>query len=204
MSEKSENSIFKTSNTLLDRVKNPDDKSAWNEFVNYYEQYIYNIIRHIGLPEQDAQELCQDTLLKLWKKLPDFVYDRNRGKFRSWLGVMIRNQCNRHFQKQKRKETVIDPNNEILEDESDYTENHNIDMIIENEWNSYISNLAWENVKKRFKENSQKAFLLHLDEVPIEKIAEECNIKSNTVYVSINRVQMHLKEEIKRLNEELL
>ena len=204
MTKGSNNSDFNTRHTLLDRARNQDDKSAWSEFVEYYEQYIYNILRHIGLPTHDAEELCQDILVKLWKKLPEFTYDSARGKFRSWLGVMIRNDANRYFYTKNRKDKVIETNEDALANNQDISNDLNIDEIIESEWDSYIANLAWENVRGRFKENTQKAFTMYLEDIEVDKIAEELKVKKNTVYVYINRIETHIKEEIRNLSDQLL
>jgi RNA polymerase sigma factor (sigma-70 family) len=205
MTDTPNKSICKTSYTLLDRVRDPNDEVAWKEFIAYYEQYIYNILRHIGLSEIDAKETQQEIIVKLWKKMPEFVYDKDRGKFRQWLGVVIRNEANQYFRKTTRLRKVVDSvEDDELEKYLDPNNNEGLDTIIVNEWNQYISNLAWDNIKVHFRENAQKVFLLHADGKTSEEISKICDIKQNSVNVHIKRVRDHLKEQIKKLNEELL
>ena len=48
MSKKPSNPDFETSYSLIERIKDPKDNDAWTEFIAYYEQYIYNILRQIS------------------------------------------------------------------------------------------------------------------------------------------------------------
>ena len=75
-------SAWKTRETLLERIKNPLDESSWEDFVRYYQPFIYGVVRGMRIPHHDAEEIVQTILLKAWKKLPDFEYDRARGRFR--------------------------------------------------------------------------------------------------------------------------
>ena len=38
--------------TLIQRAQNPDDELAWNEFVEVYKNYIYVIIRQMGINDK--------------------------------------------------------------------------------------------------------------------------------------------------------
>jgi RNA polymerase sigma factor (sigma-70 family) len=200
-------SRFQTSYSLIERVRNPNDEEAWKEFFSYYEQYIYNILRHIGISPSDTQELTQEIIIQLWKKLPDFTYDKDRGKFRQWLSTIIHNKAYTYISKEKRQkkhlqETEEDALVNAISNQADQIEA--LDQIIAEEWDLYISNMAWNSVKIRFKENMQKVFLLHMQEIPVKDIAKQCDIKEASVHVYVQRIRDHLKEEIQRFNTELL
>jgi RNA polymerase sigma factor (sigma-70 family) len=205
MPDLNDQSLCKTNHTLLERVRDPHNKEAWQEFITYYEQFIYNILRHLQVPESDAEEVCQEIIIRLWKKLPEFTYNKDRGKFRNWLGVMIRNEANRYFKKANRSNTfIVAKDQDQLEDQPQSETEYDIDKLIADEWKQYISNLAWESIKGRFQENMQNVILLHMDGKSTKEIAEQCNIVESSVRVYIKRIRAHLKNEIDRYNEELL
>jgi RNA polymerase sigma factor (sigma-70 family) len=205
MPQEPTDSVFKTSYTLLDRIKNPSDEQAWKEFVSIYDQYIYNILRHIRIPEADARELCQDIIVKLWKKIPEFAYNKDRGKFRNWLGSIIRNDANTYFSKNKKKNELIDEHGDSeIHQHANPNSTYDLDKVITEEWNYHLSNLAWESVKPHFKENTLEIFKLYMEGKSNKEISEACNIKERSVKTYILRIRNHLKEEISKINEELL
>jgi RNA polymerase sigma-70 factor (ECF subfamily) len=62
----------------------------WEEFVALYGKLILLWGRRdFGLQDSDAENLCQEVLLKVWKNIPS--YDPVRGRFRNWLYTCTRN-----------------------------------------------------------------------------------------------------------------
>src|SRR5579859_3887350 len=74
-----------TRSSLLSRVKDWQDFEGWQEFFDTYWKLIYNTGRKAGLTEVEAQDLVQDTMLSVAKKIPEFNYDPAIGSFKSWL-----------------------------------------------------------------------------------------------------------------------
>src|SRR5579885_2574312 len=74
--------------TLLGRLRHdPSDQTAWAEFVEHYGPKIYGWCRKWGLQEADTQDVTQNVLLKLSRKLQEFRYDPARS-FRAWLKTL--------------------------------------------------------------------------------------------------------------------
>jgi RNA polymerase sigma factor (sigma-70 family) len=62
----------------------------WEEFVALYGRLILHWGRRdFGLQECDAENLCQEVLLRVWRGVKD--YDAARGRFRNWLYTCTRN-----------------------------------------------------------------------------------------------------------------
>jgi RNA polymerase sigma factor (sigma-70 family) len=205
MSELPQKPTYSTSYSLLERVRDPHDKEAWSQFVVIYEQYVYNILRHIGIPESDAMELRQDIIIKLWEKIPEFAYDKDRGKFRHWLGAVIRNDANKYFNRKNAQNKMFDAKkSENLEQYSEHDSNYDLDAVIAEEWNHHISNLAWKSIQSRFKENMQQVFLLYAEGKSYKEIAKLCNIDSKSTKMYVKRIRDHLRAEINIYDSELL
>src|SRR5262249_57495976 len=85
----------RTSKTLLNRLRSPLDQAAWNEFVERYGRRIYGWCRQWGLQEADAQDVTQDVLLRLARKMRSFAYDPSRS-FRGWLRTLT-HHASTHF-----------------------------------------------------------------------------------------------------------
>src|SRR5262249_55617213 len=77
--------------SLLGRLRlNPLDQAAWNEFVDRYGPMIFRWCRQQGLQGVDAEDVTQNVLLKLARRMRTFVYQPERGRFRDWLRTVFR------------------------------------------------------------------------------------------------------------------
>lgn len=89
----SEAADSRTSVTLLGRLRDLTDATAWQEFVRRYAPRIYGWCRRRHLQEVDAQDVTQNVLLRLAHALQTFKYDCRKGSFRGWLQTVTRNAC---------------------------------------------------------------------------------------------------------------
>lgn len=80
-----------TSVTLLMRLRDLDDREAWDDFVQRYVPKIYGWCRRYKLQEADASDVSQEVLGKLVTAMRTFEYDPSRGTFRGWLKTVTRN-----------------------------------------------------------------------------------------------------------------
>ncbi|MEM7198853.1 MAG: sigma-70 family RNA polymerase sigma factor [Planctomycetota bacterium] len=76
--------------SLLARVRDFADGAAWQEFYDRYAPVLYGYARSCGLGHADAEEVRDRCLDRLLRDLPGFVYDRSRGRFKSWLSAVAR------------------------------------------------------------------------------------------------------------------
>ncbi len=188
---------------MLQKVSNQNDESAWKEFVFYYEKYIYLVCRSTNLDHHDAEEIVQQVLVKLWKKLPEFHYNRNQ-RFRSWLCQVTRNCVMDHFRKIQQQQSRL---------EKAYASQHwqyykedslpDLEKIAEREWENYIVNMALRNLKNSVSEKMVEVFLAREDGVSAKEISIKMGIPVNTVYVYQKRMTTKLAEEIQQLCAQL-
>ena len=191
-----ENRVGKTRATLIQRLQLQNDEPAWEEFIDVYSRYIYAIIRRLGVSAQSAEELNQAILVKLWEKLPDYKFLPEVAKFRTWLFRVIYNSVISHKRKLN-KEAIT---SEITDDIEVKPE---INTIMEQEWEKYIANLAWEKVKPMFSGSAIQVFELSLEGKSSEDISDQLGLKLNTVYKLRNRFKDKLAKQIEYLRQDL-
>jgi len=191
-----------TRHTLLMRVISEQDENSWEEFVYYYKKFIYLLTRRLGLNHHDGEEIVQQVLTQLWKKLPEFEYG-NGSRFRAYLYTMTYNFVKNFYNKNSREQKRIEKARDLDSWNPELSSENEINSLIEKEWRKYLSNLAFERVKKKFSENVVRIFEEFNKGIPVSEICEKQGLPSNTVYVYANRVTKKLKEEVARLKGEL-
>ncbi|NQZ60191.1 MAG: RNA polymerase sigma factor [Lentisphaeraceae bacterium] len=195
-----ENDQYSTRETLLERIRNKHDDKSWEDFVYFYRNYIYIICRRMNLAHHDAEEVVQKILIKMWKKLPDFQYDKSKS-FRKWLCIVSSNCVRDYFRDIKRQSDKIDKAaNERGHSEIGAPE---IEAIAEKEWENYIVNMALNNIRDKFSEKVINIFVELSEGATAKTLAEKMSIPANTISVYKKRVSAKLCEEIRRLNIEL-
>ena len=192
-----------TRQTLLRRASDMENHQAWEEFVSYYKKFIFILLWHMKIPQQECDDIVQQVLVRVWKNLAKF--DKERAKFRTWLVTIIRNTVNTHMARISKQNTRMPlsaaPGEEFLN--SDEGSIDEFEEIYRKEWQTYITNIALENIKPLFSGKAVEAFTMSLTSASAEQIAEKLDIKVQSVYNLKNRVKGRLIKEIQHLRSEL-
>ncbi len=194
---------YRTRITLLEKVQNQYDNQAWDEFAASYQDYIYAVLRHMNIGYEDAGDLLQQVLLKLWKKLPEIDVKQIK-RFRSYLAVTTRN-CAHDFVRKKiserNKHEKLRESNELQYFDS--ISMPDINRIADIEWNNYIAGLALKNISQDFSDQAIELFQGIMAERDIKVLAEELGMGLSTAYRLKSRMKERLLAEIKSLNDYL-
>jgi RNA polymerase sigma factor (sigma-70 family) len=78
--------------TLLESLRDGADPYSWEEFFRRYWPLIYGYAKHEGCSEHTAEDIVQDVMTTVFQQRCVFRYDPQRGRFRSWLGMVVRNK----------------------------------------------------------------------------------------------------------------
>src|SRR5262249_51106481 len=77
------------------------DGEAWSAFHTRYRDVILGWCQRRNLPQDTAEDLTQEVLLKLFQELPG--YDSAKGRFRSWLKAVVNNTLTDYWRRQQRR-----------------------------------------------------------------------------------------------------
>lgn len=176
-----------------------NSEAAWEEYVSYYKGYIYALLRGMNISTHDCEDLLQLILVKCWKYLPQFKYDPEHCKFRSWLTIMVRNTVRDHIKSKAHKDKQLETNIELLEDSIQSDPLQSIDQAAEKEWRIYVAKLAWETVRKEFKYTVIEAFIRRTNGEKLNTISESMDIAPSSVSTYEARVKRAMAKEIIRL-----
>jgi len=199
----------KTKSSLLNRLKNWRDKASWEDFFETYYSLIYGTARRSGLTEAEAEDVVQETVLTVAKKIKDFHYDPARGSFRGWLGSIIRSR----IVDLKRKRLPVKPPSVRAPGDTSRTSTTrripdpapvNFYTVYDLAWREYVREKAIELLKEDLSPKQYAIFDLYVNqERPVAEIITTLGVNRAQVYVGKLRGLKLLKKESKRVEERL-
>ena len=185
--------------TLLTLLRqDPSDQAGWDEFVERYGRHIYRWCRHWNLQDADAEDVTQDILLKLTRKLRAFTYDPSRS-FRGWLKTVAHHAW-RDFADSRRHAQRAAGGSQIQELMLTLEAREDLARKLEEAFDLEILETAKVRVRLRVAPHTWEAFrLMAFEGLPVDEVAARAHLQVAMVYVAKNKVQKMLKEEIGKL-----
>jgi RNA polymerase sigma-70 factor (ECF subfamily) len=191
-----------TQPSLLLRIRDPQDRIAWGEFVRIYAPLIHAYGMRRGLQDADAADLAQDVLRLVARAAGEFAYDPARGSFRGWLLTVTRNELRKHIERKARQTSGTGESEvrQILESHPDSAaETEQWDR--EHQWQLF--HWAAERVRPEFRDSSWQAFwLTAVAGKDVETVAAELAISAGAVYVARSRITARIRQEIQTVEGE--
>lgn len=204
---KNDDEVIRTRATLLDRMKNWNDQSSWQEFFDIYWKLIYGVARKAGLSDAEAQDVVQESMVSVAKHMPTFKYNPAVGTFKAWLLTLTRWR----IVDQLRKRGPIVPHHSSEGDTARTAtveriadaNSLDLDAIWEVDWKTTVLDATMARVKRRLDPQKFQIFDFYVNrEWPPEKVAQTFNVTVNQVYLVKNRVTEMLRDEFLRLEQE--
>ena len=78
-----------TRSSVLKAVADTENEAAWSRLFDLYAGFVFSMARHKGLKPEDADDIVQVVFADLARNLPTFKYDREKGRFRSYLTGLV-------------------------------------------------------------------------------------------------------------------
>ena len=199
-----------TRQSLLERLKNLEDQTSWQSFFDLYWKLIYNVARRTGLSDAEAQDVVQETILCVTRKIEGFTYDSTSGSFKGWLkrltrwrvGDLLRKkQYQRHGQRLPREEPLETSVADSLAADSAETA---VEQAWDEEWQRNLLEVALNRVKGRVSPDQYQIFYLHVYKgFPARQVAERLAVKPSEVYWAKYKVSGLVKKEIRALEKSM-
>lgn len=191
--------VPETRPSLLLRIRDPQDRQAWQEFASLYRPVVFQMACRYGLQKADAEDLTQQVLLAISRAIDGFEPDDERAKFRTWLKTIARRAIiNALTRRAPDRGTGGSGMMELLNRQPDSNEKTRTLMI---EYRREIFHVAARQIRDEFQEETWDAFWrsVVLDE-PVEHVAESLRRSRGSVYTARSRVMKRLKEKVQELD----
>jgi RNA polymerase sigma-70 factor (ECF subfamily) len=198
-----------TRHSLINRLKDWDDQKSWSDFFNTYWKFIYGVAVKAGLNDAEAQDVVQETVMTVAKKIKDFKVGAKRGSFKAWLTHTTKWRISDQFRKRSPAQAPAQPSDDTartatIERVPDPA-SLQIDDAWEKDWEQNLLEVALEKVKQRVDNDTFQMFYLHvIKQWPATKVAETVGAKLAQVYFAKYKASLLLKKEVRRLAKEVI
>ena len=201
--------LIPTRASLIQRLKNWQDQSSWQEFFDTYWKLVYGVARKSGMSDAEAQDVVQETMASVASHMPSFKYDPAVGSFKAWLLQMTRWRIIDQARKRQSASRDQQPpgdtvtNASAMEKVIDPT-SRDLDTLWDNEWEKNLLDAAVANVRRRVDPEKYQIFDFYVNkDWPAEKVAAQFGVAVGQVYLAKHRVTELIRAEAKRLEKEM-
>ncbi|MFN0052622.1 MAG: RNA polymerase sigma factor [Planctomycetales bacterium] len=192
-----------TDPSLLMRLRDAQDSQAWGLFVSVYGPMIARFCRRRGLQDADAFDVSQEVLAKVSQALRSFEYQPETGRFRHWLGSVVRSRLAEFFAERQRQQSASGkppPDAFFLEEAIE----GGIDAEWTQQFHDHLLRVAMERAEADFDPINWQAFdLSWRQNVPVAEVAQQLNLPVAAVYVARYRILERLRKEVLMLAEDI-
>jgi len=198
-----------TRSSLLRRLRNHADEVSWQTFFDAYWRLIYNVARKNGLADADAQDVVQETVIAVARKMPEFRYDPAKGSFKHWLLLITRRRILDHVRRvyrsipqaagspQELAKAVAEVPAPSLAPDAEFA------AAWELEWRDNFFQAALERVRQRTNPKHYQVFdFCVLQNLPASQVAKMLDLTTAQVYLAKHRMLLTIKRVAKEVEAE--
>lgn len=185
-----------TGTSLLEGLRDPNNRTVWREYVDRYRPFIVRYLRGVGLSPEDAEDLAQSSLLAFSESYRAGKYERQRGRLRSWLYGIVKNELRSHYRSRGRHP---DPAPLEVEESAraglDGRSDEDLDERWERECQAAVLRCCLRQIRTEVSETTYRAFeLFALGDRSAEEAARTIGTTASKVYEAKRRVLARLRE----------
>lgn len=185
-----------TSFSLLERLRSQPAEPDWQRLVDLYTPLIRAWLHHHAPGLRDADDLVQDVLTVVVRRIPDFEHQHRPGSFRKWLKTITVNCLRDHWKKLKHRPAGTGDSDvqELLNQLED--PHSEMSRKWDEEHDKHVTQRLLEQIRPRFEENTWRAFeLVALHGVSPDTAATQLEVTVNAVFIAKSRVLSCLRQE---------
>lgn len=158
-----------------------NNKEDFSRIIENIQDELYNFARNKIKKDCDINDIIQETVIKIYKYRCCL---KDQSRFKSWYMSILRNECNRYYNKQRKE-------NMLLEKIYSVNEIITIDYSI----NDFENSINFHELLKILDEVDKEIILLYYQcNYPIKDISLVLGINVNTIKSKLKRSKEKLKE----------
>ena len=191
-----------TRSSFVERLRDWGDNATWSEFMSRYGRTVRRVAVQAGLRPEEADDVVQETVATVARKMPSFDYDRSRCTLEHWVrhvtSLRIKDQLRRRMPRVVSGGAT--DGTAVLERMPDLREAHERDEAWEEAWKRELLDRALDKVQLKVSPAHYQLFCLSVvDGRPGAEVARTLGVSLPKVYVVRHRVLRVLRAELQRI-----
>ena len=189
-----------TRSSVLRAVANTENEAAWNRLFDLYAGFVYSIARRKGLNDADADDIVQMVFADLARNLPSFKYDREKGRFRSYLAALVKWRV---IDRLKAVRRDADLKADFMEEAKSAATTEDEDFE-EREWQSAAMEETLRRIKPEVRPEHYAAFVASAVEgQDTDVVTKLYGISRDSLYQIRKRLTVKLREKLAEVRAEM-
>ncbi len=169
------------------------DQSAIETLINRHRSKVYTYILLTIKNQQLAEDLFQETFIKVIQSLRGGKYKDN-GRFLSWVIRIAHNLIIDHFRKEKQMNSVSNDDSEVdLFNSKKFSDNNIEEVIVHSQIKSELRSL----INELPADQREVVLLRHYGELSFKEIADQTDVSINTALGRMRYALINLRKLIK-------
>lgn len=184
-----------TTTTVLDRLRDANDHSAWSSFMERFRAPIAAFSQKMGLRPSDAEDVTQETMIAFLESYRQEAFQRGRGRLSHYLFGIAHNKILAARRKIATREAQVSLSEDGTSFWSALPDSGAAQELWEKEWRQTILAQCLEQASREVSPQTFEAFRLVVfgNWTPAD-VAAELGMTRNAVFIAKHRVGTRLRE----------
>lgn len=184
-----------TTTTVLDRLRDANDHSAWSSFMERFRAPIAGFSQKMGLRAADAEDVTQETMIAFLESYRQDAYQRGRGRLSHYLFGIAHNKILAARRKIATREVQVSSAGGDTSFWSELPGESAAQELWEREWRQTILAQCLEQASREVSPQTFEAFRMVVfgGKSPAD-VAAELGMTRNAVFIAKHRVGTRLRE----------
>ncbi|MDO5969369.1 RNA polymerase sigma factor [Flavivirga aquimarina] len=160
-------------------------EKAFAKLLDLYQERLYWHIRKLVITHENANDVLQNTFLRIYKSLPNF---KQKSSLHTWMYKIAYNECLRFIEKNKKRQNVSidDVNNSYLDN-----------LTSDTFFDSNETQLKLHRILSELPERQRLIFQMkYFDDLKFREIADILGVKEGTLKSSYYNSVKHIEKNI--------
>ena len=188
--------------SLILRLKDAEDMTAWEEFAAIYGPVVFNVAISRGFQPADADNLVQEVFMSVASSVSNWLQRDDRGSFRAWLLRIARNAAVDMIT-QKATRSLGRDDSEAQVHLANLPAPPELSSALDLEYERTVFQWAAEQVRASVAEHTWQAFWLTcVEKMSVADAAIKLKTRPGNVYFARSRVMARIKEIVQQYQDQ--